>query len=467
MSDLRSSTVAQFSRGSRLNWARTLYFLVLDSFLLVSARLLAEHFGTTWERTWSIQETPSMIFVILSTQLIVFSSYGLYQSGKKRRHYPNIIKAVFLSNLILLLIAFLYLPHALIARSTFLFTAVLSLIFVCVGRYVSNLLIIQVWKRGFIRHPVFVIAAPDNLDAVTKLVSRAPYHRLCGCSDLESIGADRIDETLRHLQLLGVSEVFVHSTNALRDPMHLYWKLRNKGITIYMLSSVLEPLFREEEFGAIEGVPCAKYSAPFLTGLDFWTKRIIDFIGALCFLIITFPVYLIIAIVIAFDSRGPIFYKQTRIGLRGKPFKVWKFRTMVSNADQIQAALEQQNECKDGILFKMKSDPRITTVGNFLRQYSLDELPQIFNILLGEMSFVGPRPLPTRDVEHFAQHHHIRHEVLPGITGLWQVSGRSEIKDFEDVFRLDIQYIENWSLWYDLKIVLKTIAAVFQKAGAY
>jgi exopolysaccharide biosynthesis polyprenyl glycosylphosphotransferase len=467
MSDLRSSTVAQFSQGSGLNGARTLYFLVLDSILLVSARLISEHFGTAWEKTWSIQETPSMIFVILSIQIIVFSSYDLYQSGKKRRDYSNIIKAVFLSNLILLLIAFLYLPQALIARSTFLLTAILSLLFISVGRYISNLLIIQVWKRGFIRHPVFVIAAPSHIKEVTALVSRAPYHRLCGSNDLDSINADRIDETLRQIQLLGVSEVFVHSTSALRDPMHLYWKLRNKGITIYMLSSVLEPLFREEEFGAIEGVPCAKFSAPFLTGLDFWTKRIIDFIGALVFLVITSPVYFAVALVIAFDSRGPIFYRQTRIGLRGKPFKVWKFRTMVTNADEIQAVLEKQNECQDGILFKMKSDPRITQVGSFLRQYSLDELPQVFNILLGEMSFVGPRPLPTRDVEHFAQHHHIRHEVLPGITGLWQVSGRSEIKDFESVFRLDIQYIENWSLWYDLKIVLKTIAAVFQKAGAY
>ena len=467
MSDLRSTAFAEFSRGSRLNWSRTAYFIAVDSILLVVARLIGEGLGTSWESTWSIRETPNMTFLFLAIQLIVFFSYGLYQSGKKRRSYPNIIKAVFLSNLIILLIAFLYLPQSLIARSTFLFTAGLSLLFISVGRYLSNLIIIQVWKKGFIRHPVFVIADNTYLAQVRALVGRAPYHNLCGSSDLGALSNDRIDETLHQLHHLGVSEVFVHSTKPLDDPMHVYWKLHNKGITFYMLSSVLEPLFREEEFGAIEGVPCAKFSAPFLTGLDFWTKRIIDVAGAVIFLIVMSPIYFVIGLAIAIDSRGPVFYQQTRIGLRGKPFKVWKFRTMVTNADQIQAVLEAQNECKDGILFKMKSDPRITRIGNFLRQYSLDELPQIFNVLLGEMSFVGPRPLPTRDVDHFLPHHHIRHEVLPGITGLWQVSGRSEIKDFEDVFHLDIQYIENWSLSYDLKLVLKTIAAVLQKAGAY
>jgi lipopolysaccharide/colanic/teichoic acid biosynthesis glycosyltransferase len=140
---------------------------------------------------------------------------------------------------------------------------------------------------------------------------------------------------------------------------------------------------------------------------------------------------------------------------------------MVANADKLQAALEANNETKDGVLFKMKHDPRITRIGRFLRRYSLDELPQLFNILMGEMSLVGPRPLPMRDVERFANRHFIRQEVLPGITGLWQVSGRSDIDNFEDVVNLDMAYITNWSLWLDLQIILRTVKVVFSKSGAY
>jgi lipopolysaccharide/colanic/teichoic acid biosynthesis glycosyltransferase len=140
---------------------------------------------------------------------------------------------------------------------------------------------------------------------------------------------------------------------------------------------------------------------------------------------------------------------------------------MVTNAEKLQAGLEAKNEIKDGVLFKLKDDPRITKLGKFLRRYSLDELPQLFNVLFGEMSLVGPRPLPVRDVERFQKMHFIRQEVLPGITGLWQVSGRSDIENFEDGVKLDISYIENWSILMDLKILFQTVGVVFQKKGAY
>ena len=140
---------------------------------------------------------------------------------------------------------------------------------------------------------------------------------------------------------------------------------------------------------------------------------------------------------------------------------------MRPDADKIQTELEALNENKDGIMFKMKDDPRVTRIGKLLRRYSLDELPQIFNVLHGEMSLIGPRPLPTRDVAHFSERHFIRQEVLPGITGWWQVSGRSDIIDFDQVMRLDLHYIENWSLWLDLNILFKTVAVVLRKQGAY
>ncbi|MCA1995372.1 MAG: sugar transferase, partial [Coleofasciculus sp. S288] len=237
--------------------------------------------------------------------------------------------------------------------------------------------------------------------------------------------------------------------------------------TLHTLPIGLEPLYQQAELWMVGGLPTIKSSPPLITGIDFWIKRCFDFCSSAIALILASPIYLAIALLIKLDSPGPVFYKQTRIGLHGEQFKVWKFRTMVPNADQLQKELEARNEMKDGVLFKIKDDPRITRVGKVLRQYSLDELPQLFNVLFGQMSLVGPRPLPLRDVENFAEHHFLRHEVLPGITGLWQVSGRSDITSFEEAVRLDTIYIEHWSLWLDLKILLKTVEVIFQKRGAY
>jgi exopolysaccharide biosynthesis polyprenyl glycosylphosphotransferase len=229
----------------------------------------------------------------------------------------------------------------------------------------------------------------------------------------------------------------------------------------------LKPIYRDLVVHNVGGMTCLSFMSPAITGKDFWLKRIFDFCFACLFLLFTFPIYLTIAIAIKLDSPGSVFYRQTRIGLHGKEFQVWKFRTMRNDADKMQKELEALNETKDGILFKIKDDPRVTRVGKFLRRYSLDELPQLFNVVLGEMSLVGPRPLPTRDVNKFSARHLIRQEVLPGVTGMWQVSGRSDILDFEQVLNLDLRYIENWSLWLDFQILLKTIDVVVNKKGAY
>lgn len=203
-----------------------------------------------------------------------------------------------------------------------------------------------------------------------------------------------------------------------------------------------------------------------VTGISFFFKRFFDTIISFILLVILSLPMLIIALLIKIDSPGAVFYQQTRVGLKGKYFKIWKFRTMVQNASQLQRQLEAKNEMSGGVLFKIKNDPRVTKIGKYLRRYSFDELPQLFNVLRGEMSLVGPRPLTVRDVEKFAPKHYFRHEVLPGITGLWQVSGRSDT-DSENVFDLDFEYIQNWSLALDFKILLRTVGVVLKSKGAY
>jgi exopolysaccharide biosynthesis polyprenyl glycosylphosphotransferase len=195
-------------------------------------------------------------------------------------------------------------------------------------------------------------------------------------------------------------------------------------------------------------------------------KLFMDFFGALALLILLSPLFLLIAAAIKCFSPGPVFFKQQRSGLNGAPFTLYKFRTMVSNAEQFRHELEAMNEMR-GPVFKVTHDPRITRIGKWLRHYSLDELPQLYNVLRGEMSLVGPRPLPVDEVKRFNDLSHRRRlSVKPGITCLWQISGRNQIADFQEWVRLDLEYIDNWSLWLDLEILLRTIPAVFAGTGA-
>ncbi|MGD0745034.1 MAG: sugar transferase, partial [Verrucomicrobiota bacterium] len=195
-------------------------------------------------------------------------------------------------------------------------------------------------------------------------------------------------------------------------------------------------------------------------------KMLVDFFGAVVLVILLSPLFLLVAAAIKCASPGPVFFKQQRSGLNGAPFRLYKFRTMVTNAEQYKHELEAMNEMR-GPVFKVTNDPRVTRIGKWLRRYSLDELPQLFNVLRGEMSLVGPRPLPVGEVKRFNDLAHRRRlSVKPGITCLWQISGRNQITDFKEWVRLDLEYIDHWSLWLDLKILLRTIPAVFAATGA-
>jgi exopolysaccharide biosynthesis polyprenyl glycosylphosphotransferase len=195
-------------------------------------------------------------------------------------------------------------------------------------------------------------------------------------------------------------------------------------------------------------------------------KLLVDYIGALLLLILFAIPLVIVALLVKFTSPGPILFRQQRSGLNGQPFTMYKFRTMVSNAEQLKAELAAMNEMR-GPVFKISSDPRITPIGRWLRKFSLDEFPQLFNVLRGEMSLVGPRPLPVDEVKRFNDLAHRRRlSVKPGLTCLWQISGRNNVTDFKDWVRLDLEYIDNWSLWLDLKILWRTVPIVLTGAGA-
>ncbi len=194
------------------------------------------------------------------------------------------------------------------------------------------------------------------------------------------------------------------------------------------------------------------------------TKRLIDIIGALVGLVITVLLSIPITIAIQLDDPGPIFYSQIRCGLNGKPFRIWKFRSMVLNADEQKHLVKNQAK---GHIFKNENDPRITRVGCFLRKTSLDEFPQFWNVLKGDMSLVGTRPPTPKEVAQYDRHHFQRLRVKPGITGEWQVKGRSNVLDFEEIVNMDTNYQHRWSTMYDLSLILQTVAVVVARKGAY
>jgi exopolysaccharide biosynthesis polyprenyl glycosylphosphotransferase len=216
----------------------------------------------------------------------------------------------------------------------------------------------------------------------------------------------------------------------------------------------------------LEGVPTMTIQSGPRDGWQLVSKRFIDVLGSAALLITLAPLFALVALLIKFGSTGPIFFTQERVGYNKRRFKVLKFRTMVIEAEQQQQMLEHLNEV-EGPVFKIKKDPRITCVGAYLRRFSIDELPQLINVLKGDMSLVGPRPLPVRDVERIdLRWHKRRFSIKPGITCLWQVNGRSNI-GFNDWVRMDLDYIDKWSLGLDLLILMKTIPAVFKGPGAY
>jgi len=227
----------------------------------------------------------------------------------------------------------------------------------------------------------------------------------------------------------------------------------------------MEILIHRAEFVPGQTVPLFELKPPVFDGIDFAVKRAFDLVLSLLILLALSPLFAGVALAVFATSRGPVFYRSVRPGIGGLPFACLKFRTMHRDADQRQADLESLNEAQ-GALFKSRDDPRMTRVGRFLRKYSLDEMPQLVNVLRGEMSLVGPRPLPQRDYDRLEDWHRKRYLVLPGITGLWQVSGRSEL-DFDDLVRLDFLYLERWSPFLDLTILIKTIPAVLMRRGAF
>ena len=468
--DIRSTSLSMRWR-TPLVVLRAMSLILLDTVMLFASWAIADRLGTP---TAGVHLADSMI-PILAVSLGTLAAAGFYGTDDKLHRFAKLFKTLILAQLIEIIAAFCYQPGLWISRSVFAISLLLNFLFIGGARFLFDLLTIEIRKY----HPIFqqaivLVGTQVDIEKVRKLLQRSQQFRVDSVIDLSVWDMQsQLEQILDRIRSRKVSEVFICSQQLIDNQIIFFWNLKAAGIHLRMVPTELQLPQRSAETKMIEEIPTLRFKSLPIFGINFWLKRWLDVIASLLILIIISPILLLIAILVKRSSPGPIFYQQERVGLKGRRFKVWKFRTMVENASELQRELEAQNEVKGGVLFKIKEDPRITKIGRFLRHYSLDELPQLINVLQGQMSLVGPRPLAVRDYElsiqdikQFARDRFLRYEVLPGITGLWQVKGRASI-DSDEIFYWDMVYILQWSLALDLKILLETIKVVLFKEGSY
>jgi exopolysaccharide biosynthesis polyprenyl glycosylphosphotransferase len=412
-------------------------------------------------------------FAYLVTTLL-FARSDMYADRGERPGFTRILATLFQVMVVAVIFALFngasYFSSYYVFYGSFFFALVYVSGFRALYERISGLLL----RAAGYRRRAVLVGTGAHIDAVAKALAAGPHPavEVVGCvsrsphahDGVRSLGTlAEIGETIERNR---VDEVIIVDPDfPERELLELVDRSHRRGVRVRIAPSTTEILVHRAEFVPGQSVPLFELRPPVFEGVDFVVKRSFDLIVSTLLVILLSPLLLTIAVAIKLGSRGPVLYRSMRPGVGGVPFPCLKFRTMVDGADRRQYDLEDRNEAS-GALFKMRSDPRLTPVGRALRRFSLDELPQLINVLRGQMSLVGPRPLPQRDYDRLEDWHMKRYLVMPGMTGLWQVSGRAEL-GFDDLVRLDFLYLERWSVFLDLTILAKTLPAVIWGRGAY
>ena len=407
---------------------------------------------------------------------IGFKKRRLYNTDRSKT-IPKEINDVFISVLyasVLVSAVTFFGQYKFFSRKVFLINAILFFVFLSGWRVIKRLMLRKLILKGFHNINVLIIGAGEKGRMILDEIKALPWwgFKVTGFLDDNKKGAidsvpilGKIENFSAILQKYFIDEVIITEPLSGRLMRELICKEKN-GCGIRIVPEALEEdlsVYNKSYLGAI---PLWSYQERVFHASFYGTKRLFDFALSLILLIVLSPVFLIISILVKLDSEGPVFFIQKRVNMKGMPFKFYKFRSMVKDAEQLKECLLQKNEVKGGVIFKMKKDPRITDLGRFLRKYSLDELPQLFNVLKGNMSLVGPRPPTVDEIQKYSYKHMQRLSIKPGITGIAQLKGRSSLT-FHKWSKWDLWYINNWTFGLDLWILAQTIPAVIKGKNAY
>jgi len=438
---------------------------------LVIRQLVAGDGDIFWGLLWREGPAEWLRFAAPIT-VLVFAQAGLYRKREYRPGAGRILACLIAVALIVLAFGigtgYDFTTSGLIPTSVVVSAVAISLL-----RAAYESASLELLRAAGIRRRVVLVGEGESLarlrDSLAASRSGLTYE-FAGAVAGESVPGLRLlgsrDELPLVLERVRPDEVILAEADFdERTVLEVVEQAHRKGIKVRLAPDTTELLVQRGEYVPGQGAPLFELRPPVLTGFDWAVKRTFDLAVSALVAVLLLPLWLLIALAIKLDSRGPVFFVDRRIGVGEREFGMLKFRTMVAEAAALQPELEEVNEA-EGALFKIRDDPRVTRVGRLLRRFSLDEIPQIVNVLKSEMSLVGPRPLPLRDYRLLEDWHRARYAVLPGMTGLWQISGRSGLT-FDDLVRLDFTYLENWSIWLDITIIARTIPAVITRRGAY
>lgn len=490
---MRSTALPVNVRRQRRRRLEASVIVVLDALAIVIGFLLAYYvryqLRVSFGRETSFQEVErfgSLIVLLLGTTLALLWIKGSYDQPRTVSwlgQLGTLASSVTTAIGVAIIFTFFTNPSLWFSRLIYIYAGVLMFIMLALGRLLISRWRRRQWRRGHDVERVLVVGGTGlGREVMANIADSAQtgYALVGYVADPPEHDAPPPRFTGQpvapHLGPLDALPLEVARNNVDHIIVALpFWQHRSLPTVVQMCTQLgidfqVVPDFYELSFDRVtiqelRGTPLIGLRENQIKGANYLIKRLLDVALVLLAMPIWGTIALVIALLIKLTSRGPVIYRQTRIGRLGKPFEFLKFRTMVVNADALKEQLMEQNE-GSGPMFKMKHDPRVTPIGRFLRKYSLDEIPNLWNVLRGDMSLVGPRPAIPEEVFQYEQWHKRRLEVMPGVTGLWQATGRSDTS-FDEYVRLDIYYAEHWSLWLDIRILLATIPSVLTGRGAY
>ncbi|HTW21231.1 MAG TPA: sugar transferase [Mycobacteriales bacterium] len=464
-------------------WGRRYLGMVvaLDFLIILISSLLALYvrFGNTDQHVSGLSySTLSVVLVpVWVCSLVVARAYEVPFLGTGAEEFKRVSTASLRLMAVLAVIAYTFKID--LARGYVAVALPVGTVMLLLGRYAQRRWLHHRRRQGAYMRRVLVIGGVDGIRDIADQFKREPYvgYSLVGaCTptsseahvlpDLPVLGS--LTQVLSAVAEVGADTVAVASGPGMSPAVlrRLSWDLEGTGVSLVVAPELLDVAGPRISVRPVEGLHLLHVEEPELSGVRQLLKASVEWLCATAAFLLVLPLLVVLALVVRLDSQGWPLFRQTRIGKNGREFTVYKIRTMRADAESLLDSLREQNESSDGLLFKIRQDPRVTRVGSWLRKWSLDELPQLWNVVRGDMALVGPRPPLPREVANYGTEVARRLLVKPGITGLWQVSGRANLS-WEDSVRLDLYYVENWSFALDAMIVWKTIFAVLRRDGAY